>query len=109
MHSLVRGTADHGTPEGLRLKEVAERLHIAARSATEVIDHLEAKGLVNRCTDPVDRRATLVTLTPEGRTLTDEVQVARRDHAQLFFGRLDAQERAELSRILGKLGGTPER
>lgn len=108
LHSLARSTADPGMPEGLRLKDVAERLHIAARSATEVIDHLEAKGLVSRCADPVDRRATLVTLTERGRTLTDEVQVARRDHTQLFFGRLDAQERAELARILGKLGDSPE-
>ena len=63
---------------------------------------------MSRCADPVDRRATLVTLTERGRTLTDEVQVARRDHTQLFFGRLDAQERAELARILGKLGDSPE-
>lgn len=109
LHSLARSTADRAAPDGLRLKEIAERLHIAARSATEVIDHLEAKSLVTRCADPVDRRAILVALTPEGRTLTDEVQIARREHTQTYFGRLDAQERAELARILGKLAGSPER
>src|ERR1700676_5569314 len=44
--------------DGARLSELAEHLRIAARSATEVVDGLEAKGLVARRPDPQDRRAT---------------------------------------------------
>jgi DNA-binding MarR family transcriptional regulator len=109
LHSLARNAADPASADGMRLKDVAERLRIAPRSATEVIDHLEAKGLVARSADPVDRRATLVTLTTEGLRLTEEVRAARREHTESYFGRIDAQERAELARILGKLGGHPER
>src|ERR1700727_713102 len=43
----------------MRLSELADHLRIAARSATEVIDALEARDLVERRPDPADRRATL--------------------------------------------------
>ena len=41
----------------------SEHLRIAPRSATEVVDALEERGLVERRPDPADRRATLVALT----------------------------------------------
>lgn len=45
----------------VRNSHLAERLHIAAHSTTEVVDQLEAKELVIRTPDPADRRATLIT------------------------------------------------
>ena len=62
-----------GHEGGVRASELAHHLHIAPRSATEVVDALEAKGLVERSPDPTDRRATLVSLTARGTALTDEV------------------------------------
>ncbi|MFJ6416019.1 MarR family winged helix-turn-helix transcriptional regulator [Paeniglutamicibacter sp. NPDC091659] len=104
MQALARSSADPAGGEGLRLKDVAERLHIAPRSATEVIDQLEAKSLVQRAPDPVDRRATLVRLTAAGQKLSDRVRAARRGHTEQYFGRLNANDRAELVRILAQLG-----
>ncbi|GAA1498136.1 MarR family winged helix-turn-helix transcriptional regulator [Paeniglutamicibacter kerguelensis] len=104
MQALARTSLDSPGGEGLRLKDVAERLHIAPRSATEVMDQLEAKSLVQRAADPVDRRATLVKLTPEGQKLSDRVRAARRGHTEQYFGRLNANDRAELARILAQLG-----
>src|ERR1700712_4906293 len=56
----LRVFTKHG---GMRLSELADHLRIAARSTTEVVDDLAAKGLVERSPDPTDRRATLVDLT----------------------------------------------
>ena len=50
----------------MRLSALSDHLHIAARSATEVVDGLEARGLVKRRPDPGDRRATLVEVTEHG-------------------------------------------
>ena len=50
----------------MRLSKLSEHLHIAPRSATEVVDALESRGLVRRSPDPDDRRATLVELTEHG-------------------------------------------
>lgn len=92
------------SPEGvLRLKALAEQLRIAPRSATEVVDQLEAKGLVERIPDPQDRRAVLVRLTETGQQLRSGVQRARREQANEYFARLDSGERAELARLLGVL------
>jgi DNA-binding MarR family transcriptional regulator len=87
----------------LRLSALSERLHIAARSATEVVDALESRELVARRPDPDDRRATLVGLTDAGRQLLDAVHSTRRGEEERLFGRLDATDRAHLARILGTL------
>jgi DNA-binding MarR family transcriptional regulator len=92
-----------GGSGGVRSKELAERLHIAPRSATEVVDALEAKGLVARSGDPADRRAVLVALTDRGRELSEEVRRARGVEAEKLFDRLTRTDREHLARILATL------
>ena len=87
----------------MRLSELADHLRIAARSATEVIDALEARHLVGRRPDPADRRATLVEVTEHGISVLDAVSAARGTEAERVFGRLSPADRADLTRILRKL------
>lgn len=89
--------------DAVRLRDLAERLRIAARSATEVVDGLESRGLVQRRPDPDDRRATLVELTDEGRRLMAAIRGARDTEEEALFGRLSAADRAHLARILTAL------
>jgi DNA-binding MarR family transcriptional regulator len=90
----------HGT---MRLSELSVHLRIAPRSATEVVDALEGRGLVHRRPDPGDRRATLVELTEQGLSVLDAVRAARGSEAERFFGRLSPADRAHLAGILGQL------
>ena len=88
----------------MRLSELSDRLHIAPRSATEVVDALETRGLAQRRPDPGDRRATLAELTEHGATVLEAVRAAARGtEANRVFGRLSAADRAELARILRQL------
>lgn len=87
----------------VRPSTLAEHLRIAPRSATEVVDDLQARGLVERRPDPADRRATLVALTEEGNRVSAAIRTARRAEADRFFGHLDDADRAELARILRTL------
>lgn len=87
----------------MRLKDLAGHLRIAARSATEVVDQLEAKGLVSRTADPTDRRATLIVPTVAGKELFANISAERRDKSTEYFSQLSAQDRAELARILAQL------
>ena len=89
----------------LRPGELAEHLHIAPRSATEVVDDLQERGLVERRPDPGDRRATLVALTTAGTETGEAIRAARQADAERFFGSLSDQDRSELSRILRALSG----
>lgn len=93
----------HGT---MRLSDLAQHLRITPRSTTEVVDALEDAGLLARSPDPDDRRATLVSLTGPGTALAASIQQARATEAERFFGTLSPSDRADLTRILRKLGGT---
>jgi len=88
---------------GVRSSELAQRLKIAPRSATEVVDALEAKGLVSRSPDPGDRRAVRVALTAKGHALSEEVRRARGAESERLFERLSESDREALARILRKL------
>ena len=91
----------HGT---MRLSELSDYLHIAPRSATEVVDALESRGLVQRRPDPGDRRATLAELTGPGGEMLEAIRAAARGtEAGRVFGKLSAEDRVELARILRQL------
>ncbi|MGI0053221.1 MAG: MarR family winged helix-turn-helix transcriptional regulator [Thermoplasmata archaeon] len=45
---------------------LAQALDISPAAATDLVDRLEARGLVVRSADPEDRRSTRVALTPAG-------------------------------------------
>lgn len=96
---LTISRADASEP--LRLKDLADLLHIAPRSATEVVDALESRGLVARTPAPGDRRAVALSVTPLGRQVAVQVRAAQADQPMLEA--LTAAERAELSRLLTKL------
>ncbi|MEV4263848.1 MarR family transcriptional regulator [Kribbella sp. NPDC049584] len=87
----------------LRLSELAAQLGIVPRSATSVVDDLEAAGLVERQPDPHDRRATLVDLTPDGRQILNTLREKRRDVMVSQLSRLTDAEQQTLARLLQRL------
>ena len=98
----LRTLGHHGV---MRLSELSGRLHIAPRSATEVVDALEARDLVRRRADPGDRRATLVEVTEHGTDVLAAIRDTRGTEAGRVFGRLTPADRADLARLLAKLSG----
>jgi DNA-binding MarR family transcriptional regulator len=89
--------------ERTRLTDLAEALHIAPRSATEVADALQERGLVARGPDPADRRAVVLTATEAGRAVQREVAAAHAADTRDLFARLSPADRADLARILRTL------
>lgn len=79
-------------------------VRLTSGSASVAMDRLEKKGLVERKNHPGDRRTRVVHLTAEGRKL---IESAFTDHAaameQVAAG-LSPRERADLLRLLKKLG-----
>ncbi|MFD9126675.1 MarR family winged helix-turn-helix transcriptional regulator [Kitasatospora sp. NPDC059571] len=84
----------------MRLSELADRLHIAPRSATTVVDALEEAGLVARTPDPVDRRAVRVVLTEAGHAALERIGQVRHEIAQAYFGPLSSSDQAALLQAL---------
>lgn len=89
--------------EPARPSVVAERLHVAARSATDVVEHLIAGGWVTRSPDPDDRRARLLRLTDAGRALLARVEDARRAAARDVLSALGPDARTAVSDALRPL------
>jgi DNA-binding MarR family transcriptional regulator len=96
----LRVLGHHGA---LQMSRLSDQLHIAPRSATEVVDALEGRGLVARRPDPGDRRAILVELTGQGSAVLAAIRAARGSEAERSFDRLSPTDRAHLARILRKL------
>ena len=86
------------------MSELAEVLMCDASNVTQLIDRLEARGLVSRTPDPADRRTRQVTITPAGQRL-------RRAVGKEFtfprerVGRLSDNEQDQLSQLLTKMLG----
>jgi DNA-binding MarR family transcriptional regulator len=68
-----------------------------------LLDHLEARGYVERRRDPNDRRRHLVALTAAGAGAINELRLVTRTVEAEFLVPLDAAEREQLQRLLLKL------
>ena len=89
--------------ESLPLGQLAERLSCVKSNVTQLVDRLEADGLVNRTADPNDRRSRLAVLTPAGRTAYSKGDEIRRQTEQELFGVLSPTESDTLHELLAKL------
>jgi DNA-binding MarR family transcriptional regulator len=69
---LVRSLLDG--PVGMA--ELSDRLHVEKSTLTGLVDRAERRGLVDRTSDPADRRALRVALTQTGRVLADDFDQA---------------------------------
>jgi DNA-binding MarR family transcriptional regulator len=88
----------------LSLSELAAQLSCVRSNITQLIDRLEADGLVQRVHCPEDRRLVKAQITQEGRSRqangADEIARLHRD----FASRVPADDRAALERLLSALG-----
>ena len=58
--------------DAVPLGQLAERLACVKSNVTQLIDRLEADGLVSRAADPTDRRSRLAAITGEGRAAYEQ-------------------------------------
>ncbi|HEU4611159.1 MAG TPA: MarR family transcriptional regulator [Kofleriaceae bacterium] len=78
-HQLL--LAVRGLPDELRptIGTLAERLVVKHHTVVEMVDRLEAIGLVRREHDTNDKRVVLVRITPRGIAMLDRLSLAHRD------------------------------
>jgi DNA-binding MarR family transcriptional regulator len=86
----------------LPLGKMGDRLMIHPTSVTNIIDRLEAEGLVTRVPHPTDGRTTLAEVTSEGRALAKRATLAVNEIA-LGLGMLDDHDLRDLFRIIRKI------
>ena len=94
-------TVDHHGP--LTLGTLAEHERVAPPSITKVVTKLEADGLVERATDPGDRRVQHVSTTKAGRDLIAETRRRKTTWLTARIRELPADEQARLIAALDVL------
>jgi DNA-binding MarR family transcriptional regulator len=94
-------TVDHHGP--LTLGALAEHERVAPPSITKVLAKLEADGLVERETDPDDRRVQRVSTTKAGRELIAETRRRKTTWLTARIRELPADEQARLVAALDVL------
>jgi len=75
------------TPDGLRMKDLAERILYSKSGFTNVVDRMEQAGLVRRVRPESDRRSILVVLTAEGRETMERARLHHRRAIEENFSR----------------------
>lgn len=89
--------------DGLRMGELAARARLSKQTMTTMIRRLEGDGLVERCPDPEDARASLIFLTPRSRRFEPVAAATLRGLDTLARRRLSAQGVAALKEALREL------
>lgn len=94
----------NGSPGGLSLGELAQRLVLHKANAGRLAERLGKRGLVHAERPASDRRVVLVRVTPEGRRIAER-PVAGPPQASLLarLDRLPAKELADLRATLARL------
>jgi len=89
--------------DSLPLGQLAERLACVKSNVTQLVDRLEADGLVLRTADPGDRRSRLAVLTESGKSALVRGTQIRQQCEREIFGALSSDEAASLHNLLAKL------
>jgi DNA-binding MarR family transcriptional regulator len=92
----------HSHEGALPLSKIGERLQVHATSVTNVIDRLEAAGLVRREPNPRDGRGVLAVITDEGRKVADKATLEL-NNARFAMSGLQLTELQQLFGILRSL------
>ena len=89
----------------LPLGQLAERLSCVKSNVTQLVDRLEADGLVSRTADTADRRSRLATLTEQGWAAYERGAALHAAAERDLFSALTAAETDELLSLLAKITG----
>jgi DNA-binding MarR family transcriptional regulator len=87
----------------IRMNELASKLGIQARTVTDFVDALEQDKLLIRVSDPTDRRATLIQLTPFAKSNIKEVLTFQAKVADKTLENLSIEQRTQFYELLLQL------
>ncbi|MEU1005954.1 MarR family winged helix-turn-helix transcriptional regulator [Streptomyces tibetensis] len=80
----------------VKLAALAATLGVNPSTALRMVGRLEDSGLIDRRTNPANRREVILRLTPAGRDLVERVLAHRRTEIRALVERLPAEARAGL-------------
>jgi len=85
------------------MKDLCNLLHCDASNVTGIIDGLEQKGLVERRSDPRDRRVKTLHILPAGKQLQQQILSQLVHDSKTFLGPLSDEQTQQLAAIIQTL------
>jgi DNA-binding MarR family transcriptional regulator len=96
-YGIMCKLADEG-PQ--RLGALATTFGLDPSTITRQVQALEEIGLAHRTTDPSDRRASILDLTPTGRNTLDQTRSHRRTRLQQALADWSESDREDFARLM---------
>jgi MarR family transcriptional regulator, 2-MHQ and catechol-resistance regulon repressor len=94
---------------GMRLVDLAARLHLDKSTATRVVAALVELGYVRRSADPADGRAVVLSFTARGRRAHADLRaLLAREHEEVLT-ELSTRDRAQVTGVLMRISDMLER
>jgi DNA-binding MarR family transcriptional regulator len=90
--------------EGISQQDLSERLLLTKGNICVIVQKLEASGLIDRRTDPVDQRVHRLYLTDDGRRLIARVAPDHQKLGDRIFATFSPADRKSLFQLLCRLG-----
>lgn len=92
--------------EGRSQRELALAIGLPASRLVALVDHLQARGWVERRVGARDRRAHALHLTPSGRKMLDRLMAVSAEHEKELMSGLEPGQRSALTELLLRVATT---
>lgn len=89
--------------DGITISELSEKTGLAKTTLTAMLDRLEKIGHIQRKSDPADRRALKIVLTPEARGLKSQYDAVSAEMNEIFYGGFSDEEILAFEAYLGRV------
>ena len=103
LEALLHAIRSCGQDEAISVSDLAREVHQPLPAISRSLRQLEADGLVERFSDPADRRKTLVRITPKGYDACQQCEDALSDYFSCVMARLEPEQLAQLNALRGAL------
>ena len=103
LEGVLMTIEEHGQNGTIYVSDLAAAVKQPLPAVSRALRQLEQDGLIERITDPNDRRKTLVCITPKGYELCHQCEQALRDYFASVLARLEPEQVAQMDALRGAL------
>ena len=103
LEGVLMTIEEHGQNGSIYVSDLAAAVKQPLPAVSRALRQLEQDGLIERITDPNDRRKTLVRITPEGYTACARCEDALSDYFACVMARLTPEQVQQMNTLRGAL------
>ena len=103
LEGVLMTIEEHGQNGSIYVSDLAAAVKQPLPAVSRALRQLEQDGLIERITDPHDRRKTLVRVTPKGYELCHQCEQALRNYFASVLARLEPEQVAQMDALRGAL------